>query len=195
MAPDEVCAAIAARRNSHIAARSRRVGITSLNSNNSEGGSENQIPRHMYRAKEARVATPSIAAPGRVRNSASRRRCPVATSTNLGRPPHPPHYRQQSRRGNKALKRNCGRRREFRISQRFMVSDAAESWPDGAGAPAVTEVRRVSHKRRGRPLNNNSRRERKGVFSRWHLMRAVETRRPAHIARRQQKSNRKNNGP
>ena len=148
MAPDEVCAAIAARRNSHIAARSRRVGITSLNSNNSEGGSENQIPRHMYRAKEARVATPSIAAPGRVRNSASRRRCPVATSTNLGRPPHPPHYRQQSRRGNKALKRNCGRRREFRISQRFNVSGAAVSWPEWDQRPAAKEAHCASHARR-----------------------------------------------
>ena len=75
--------------------------------------------------KEKEIATPSL-----VRSPASRRRCPRDTFPNLHRPSQIPHYRQKSRRGNRALKLNRGWRREFRISQRFMVIDAAVSRPE-----------------------------------------------------------------
>ena len=75
-----------------------------------------------------------------------RRRCPRATFTNLERPSPLPHYRQQSRRGNKALKRKIGWRREFRISQRIVVIDSAVSRPVRSRLP-----RRDSRLGRARP--------------------------------------------
>ena len=79
---------------------------------------------------------PSVGASELARNSASRRRWPRATFPNLRRPSHPHLQRfpicndhQQSRRGNKAPKRNRDWGREFCISQRVAVLDAAESRP------------------------------------------------------------------
>ena len=72
----------------------------------------------------------AIATPSLVRSPASRRRCPRATLPNLHRPSKLPHYRQKSRKDNRALIRNRGWRRKFRINQRFMVTEAAASRPE-----------------------------------------------------------------
>ena len=96
-----------------------------------------------------------------------------------------------SRGGANALKRNSGWRREFRISRRFHVSDAAVSWPEWSQRPAATEARRASHTRR-KPGKLFAQR---AVFSiSLFFARFVETRRPAQVARHQQKSNRKKGG-
>ena len=63
-----------------------------------------------------------------------------------------------SRGGTNALKRNRGWRREFRISQRFNVSDATVSWPEWGQRPTETEAHRA--RIRGGCLLSNSRRER-----------------------------------
>ena len=72
---------------------------------------------------------PQIATSALVRSPASRHRFPRGTFPNLHRPSQLPHFRQQSRKDNRALKSSRGWRREFRISQRIMVIDAAVSRP------------------------------------------------------------------
>ena len=102
-----------------------------------------------------------------------------------------PRYRRQSRRGNNAPKRNQGWRREFRISQRFAVIDAAVSRPERRRPPRRDRrLGRVSPGRRDAP-SMQSRGDRNCVARRMGIrVVSLSTRRPAHLPHRLQQSKR-----